>query len=307
MSSIALGIDLGGTKIEIIALDADGQERLRRRIPTPRGSYEATIEAMGQLVEDAERELGCRGSLGIGHPGAISPATGLIKNSNSIWLNGKRFDVDVQERLQRRIAFENDANCLALSEATDGAGAGRNVVFSVILGTGVGGAIVAHGQIITGVNAVGGEWGHNPLPWPADDERPGPDCYCGQKGCLETWLSGVGLAADHQRRFGGELLSADIVRLGEAGNADALSSLERYEDRLARALATVINLLDPDVIVLGGGMSNIGRLYEAIPARWGRYTFSDHVATDLCKSAHGDSSGVRGAAWLGRDMERQQG
>ena len=305
MAAISLGIDLGGTKIEVIALDPSGRELLRRRLPTPRGSYDATLERMAELVLGAENELGAKGSVGIGHPGAISPASGFIKNANSTWLNGRKLDQDLQDRLQRPIAFENDANCLGLSEATDGAGAGFPVVFSVILGTGVGGAIVAHGKILSGANAIGGEWGHNPLPWPEDDERPGPSCYCGLNGCIESWLSGPGMSADHLRATGEELNGAEIVELAYQGHALAEQTLRRFEKRLARALSTVINVLDPDVIVLGGGLSNIDRLYENVPQFWSGHIFSDNVQTKLKKSVHGDSSGVRGAAWLGRDRAKQ--
>jgi len=300
--ALAIGVDLGGTKIEIIALDGEGRELLRRRQPTPRGDYEATIASVAGMVEAAEAELGARGSVGVGHPGALSPATGLIKNANSVWLNGRPLDRDLIERLGRPVAFANDANCLALSEATDGGGAGAEVVFSVILGTGVGGGLVAHGRVLKGANAIAGEWGHNPLPWPRDDERPGPDCYCGLRGCIETWCSGPGFAADHTARTGEAVEGPEIVARAIAGEASALTSLERYEDRLARALAHLVNIVDPDVIVLGGGLSNIQRLYEAVPARWQAYVFSDHVATELRQNVHGDSSGVRGAAWLGRDL-----
>ena len=308
MPAISLGIDLGGTKTEIIALSADGHELLRRRRPTPRGSYEATLDTIVGLIEEAEAQLGSRGTVGVGHPGAISPATGQIKNANSTWLNGRNLDVDLMQRLGRFVAFENDANCLGLSEATDGAGAGCDVVFSVILGTGVGGAVVARGTIIGGANAIGGEWGHNPLPWPEDDERPGPQCYCGLKGCIETWLSGPGMTADHTRQGGEELPALEIVAGAHEGRAGCLATVARYEARLARALATVINLLDPDVIVLGGGLSNVERLYERVPALWTDQVFSDQVRTSLRRSVHGDSSGVRGAAWLGRDRsgERSQ-
>jgi fructokinase len=298
----AIGIDLGGTKIEVIALGEDGDELVRRRIPTPRERYEASIDAIAGLVEDTERELGQRGTVGIGHPGALSPATGLIKNANSTWLNGKPFDVDVMRRLDRPVAFANDANCLGLSEATDGAGAGAHCVFSVILGTGVGGAVVIGGNILQGANAIGGEWGHNPLPWPNDDERPGPDCYCGLNGCIETWLSGVGLANDHHRVTGQRIAGPEIIANAEAGDALAEASVQRYEDRLARGLASIINVIDPDVIVLAGGLSNVDRLYRNVPARWDRYVFSDHVATKLKPPMHGDSTGVRGAAWLGRSL-----
>ncbi len=298
--TIALGIDLGGTKIEIAALDPQGREIFRRRRPTPRDDYRATLETIRDMVEEAERELGCRATVGIGHPGAISPATGLMKNANSTWLNGQPFDRDVMALLDRPVAFANDANCLALSEATDGAGAGCPVVFAVILGTGVGGGIAVHGRVLTGPNAIAGEWGHNPLPWPQDSERPGPRCYCGLHGCIETWLSGPGLMRDHAEHAGVHLDGPEIVARAERGDAAAVSSLERYEDRLARGLATIINILDPDAIVLGGGMSNVQRLYRNVPDRWVRYVFSDTVRTRLRPALHGDSSGVRGAAWLGR-------
>ena len=300
MSELAIGIDLGGTKIEVVAIDPHGKELIRRRTATPKNDYRGTIEAIAGLVLGVEDELGTKGTLGVAHPGAISPATGLLKNSNSVCLNGQPLDVDLQRRLDRVIRFENDANCLGLSEATDGAGAGSDVVFSVILGTGVGGAIVAFGKIIRGANAISGEWGHNPLPLPADDERPGPACYCGLHGCIETWLSGPALSADHERVTGEKHIAREIVAMAAAGDLAAEATLERYERRLSRALATVINLLDPDVIVLGGGISNIDRIYDNVPKLWDEHVFSDHVATRLAKSVHGDSSGVRGAAWLGR-------
>ncbi|GBD43993.1 Fructokinase [bacterium HR40] len=300
--TFALGIDLGGTKIEIAALDAVGRTVLRRRVPTPRNDYEATLSAIVQLVAEAEAELGVRCTLGIGHPGTVSPTTGLVKNANSTWLNGRPFDRDLVARLGRPVAFANDANCLALSEATDGAGAGAAVVFAVILGTGVGGGIAVHGRVITGINAIAGEWGHNPLPWPEEDERPGPPCYCGLSGCIETFLSGPGLEADHLRHTGERVSGPEIVARAEAGDPAAEASLERYEHRLARALATVINVLDPDVIVLGGGLSNIRRLYTGVLELWPRWVFSDTVKTRLAPPVHGDSSGVRGAAWLGRAL-----
>jgi fructokinase len=299
---LAIGIDLGGTKVEAIALDEGGKELLRRREPTPRGSYEQTLEAMCNLVTGIERELGARGTVGVGHPGAISPATGVIKNANSTWLNGRPLDRDLIARLGRPVAFANDANCLALSEATDGAGAGAAVVFAVILGTGVGGGVVVHGHIVSGANAIGGEWGHNPLPLPTADETPGVACYCGRYGCIESWLSGPALAADHRRRYGEVLKSAEIVARADGGDHDANWTMNHYEDRLARALATIINVLDPEVIVLAGGMSNAERLYTNVPQRWGRYVFSDQVVTRLLPAVHGDSTGVRGAAWLGRDL-----
>lgn len=300
--TVAIGVDLGGTKIEVAALDESGRVLLRRRTATPREDYRATLEAIARLVREAERDLGVRATVGVGHPGAISPATGLIKNANSTWLNGQPLDRDLCALLDRPIAFANDANCLALSEATDGAGAGAAVVFAVILGTGVGGGIAVHGRVITGVNAIAGEWGHNPLPWPEAEERPGPPCYCGLSGCIETFLSGPGLAADHARVTGETLSGPEIVARAEAGDAAANASLSRYEHRLARALAAVINVLDPDVIVLGGGLSNVRRLYTHVTQIWQRWVFSDTVATRLLPPVHGDSSGVRGAAWLGRAL-----
>jgi fructokinase len=280
-----IGIDLGGTKIEAIALDGVA-EVFRKRIPSPRGNYRATIESIKSLVEQAGE-----GTVGIGIPGALSRKTGLVKNANSTWLIGKPLKEDLEQALGRPVRIENDANCFALSEATDGAGQGAEVVFGVILGTGVGGGIVVRRKVVKGANAIAGEWGHNPLPAPQPEDFPLPDCYCGRKGCIETYLSGPGLSADHERVTGRRLSAQEIVSLeGEA--------LARYEARLARALASVINVLDPDVIVLGGGMSNVARLYTEVPRLWGRHVFSDHVATRLARPAHGDASGVRGAAWL---------
>jgi fructokinase len=300
--TLALGIDLGGTKIEIIGLDEGGAVLLRRRRPSPRGSYPATLEAIRQLVADAEAELGARATVGVGTPGAISPATGLLKNSNSTWLNGRPLDRDLAAALGRSIAMANDADCLALSEATDGAAAGAATVFAVILGTGVGGGLAVHGTVLAGPNAIAGEWGHNPLPWPSPDELPGPPCYCGLSGCIETWLSGPGLARDHQTHAGTPRDPPAIVAAA-AGDPAAEATLCRYEDRLARGLASVINLLDPQAIVLGGGLSRLDRLYDAVPGIWERYVFSDTVRTPLLPATHGDSSGVRGAAWLGRYRE----
>ncbi len=292
------GIDLGGTKIELIALDADHSVRLRRRVPTPRGDYAATLQAIAELVAGAEAELGGSGTLGIGTPGAISAASGLMKNCNSTWLNGRPLKQDLERLLGREVRLANDANCFALSEAVDGAAAGAEVVFGVILGTGCGAGIVVRGHVLTGANAIAGEWGHNPLPWPRDDERPGPPCYCGKAGCIETWLSGPGLSRALRLSTGLELTAEAIAQRAAAGDTRCAAALERYEDRLARGLAHVINVLDPDVIVLGGGMSNITRLYENVPRLWGRYVFSDRVDTRLVPPLHGDSSGVRGAAWL---------
>lgn len=293
-----IGVDLGGTKIEAIALAPDGVVRARRRIATPQGDYEATLRAVAALVAAIEGEVGERGSVGVGTPGAVSARTGRMKNCNSTWLNGRPLGADLQAALGRAVRLANDANCFALSEATDGAAAGAAVVFGVILGTGVGGGIVVGGQVVAGANAIAGEWGHNPLPWPHDDERPGPACYCGRAGCIETFLSGPGLAADHARDAGRTLDANAIAQRAAAGDGAAAAALARYADRLARALAHVINVLDPDVVVLGGGVSNIDALYDAVPRRWGRYVFSDAVVTRLVRNRHGDASGVRGAAWL---------
>lgn len=293
-----LGIDLGGTKIEIIALDEHGVELLRRRIATPQGDYPATLSAIAGLVRQAEGELGQSTSLGIGTPGTISRATGLLKNSNSQQLNGQPLLQDLQSLLQRPVRISNDANCFALSEATDGAAAGAAVVFGVIIGTGTGAGIVVNGQVITGANGIAGEWGHNPLPWPESEELPGPECYCGKRGCIETYLSGPSMMQLHHRETGVLLKPEVIVARAAAGDAACERSLACYEQRLARSLAHVINILDPDVIVLGGGMSNIARLYRHIPQLWARWVFSDHVDTRLVQHQFGDSSGVRGAAWL---------
>jgi fructokinase len=295
---LRLGVDMGGTKIEVLALDADGHECLRRRVPTPQGDYAATIETAGRLVEAAEAELGARGSVGVAIPGAVSLVSGLIKNANSVCLNGKPLQADLERRLERPVRMANDANCLALSEAVDGAGRDAEVVFGVIIGTGTGGGIAIGRRVLTGANAIAGEWGHNPLPWAGSDELPGPLCYCGRRGCLETWLSGPGMAERHREVTGQQLDAVELAARAMRGDALARGTLERYADRLARGLAHVINLLDPQVIVLGGGLSNIGWLYEAVPARWGRYVFSDRVDTQLLPPVHGDSSGVRGAAWL---------
>jgi len=294
-----IGIDLGGTKIEGIAIGDDGSERLRRRIPAPRGDYQRTLDAVAGLVLEIERGVGARGTVGLGIPGTISPATGLIKNANSTWLNGTRLAEDLERRLDRPLRFANDANCFALSEATDGAAAGAAVVFGVIIGTGTGGGVVVNQRVLSGANAVAGEWGHNPLPAPRDGEWPGPPCYCGRSGCIETFLSGPALARDYAAGGGGgEATAIEIAARAEGGDPAAEAALERYAERLARALGSVINLLDPDVIVLGGGLSNIDRLYERVPQLWAPYVFSDRVATSLVRARHGDSSGVRGAAWL---------
>jgi fructokinase len=296
-----IGIDLGGTKIEAILLAPDGTIPFRQRVATPRDDYAGTIEAIASLVAAAERAAGGTAPVGIGMPGAISPATGLVKNANSTWLNGRPLDRDLATRLGRPVRLANDANCFALSEASDGAAAGAPVVFGVILGTGCGGGVVVDGRVLTGPNAIAGEWGHNPLPWPDGDERPGPPCYCGKTGCLETFLSGPGLARDYAGRAGADasILSApEVVARAGAGDAAAREALDRYADRLARGLATIVNVLDPDAIVLGGGMSNVTMLYDVVPRLLGRYVFSDRVTVRLVPPMHGDSSGVRGAAWL---------
>jgi len=292
-----IGIDLGGTKIEGIALDGS-RERARVRVETPRDDYAATVDAVVGLVRDLEAESGETGSVGVGIPGTMSPATGLVKNANSVWLIGRPLLGDLERRLGRRVRIANDANCFAVSEAADGAAAGAEVVFGVILGTGTGAGIVVRGEVLVGPNAVAGEWGHNPLPWPRDDERPGPACYCGRAGCIETFLSGPGLQADYARHTGERCPPADIVARARAGEPAAAGALERYEERLARGLASIVNVLDPDVIVLGGGLSNIERLYTQVPRLWSPYVFSDTVATRLVRARHGDASGVRGAAWL---------
>jgi fructokinase len=293
-----IGVDLGGTKIEAIALDDDGTVLQRRRVDTPRDEYDAIVNAIVALVQGLEAELGMEGSVGVGIPGAVSPATDLVKNANTICLIGQPLHLHLNEALGRDVRIANDADCFAVSEATDGAGAGATSVFGVIVGTGCGGGIVINGKLVGGPNAIAGEWGHNPLPWPQPDELPGPACYCGQHGCLETWISGTGLQNDFIHH-GGEMWKAQqIVQAAEQGNELAAQALLRYEDRMARALAVVINILDPEVIVLGGGMSNAKRLYDNVPKLWGQYVFSDQVATKLLPPKHGDSSGVRGAAWL---------
>jgi fructokinase len=293
-----LGVDLGSTKIEIIALAQDGHELLRRRVDTPQGDYPGILRTISSLVQAVEDELGQQGAVGICTPGAISPASGLLKNSNSVCMNGRSIKSDLEDHLKRAVCIANDANCFALSEATDGAAHGAEVVFGVIIGTGVGGGIVVRGQVLTGPNAIAGEWGHNLLPWPRNDERPGPKCYCGKNGCIETFVSGPGLARDHQQVTGEPVATHEIVTRAQGGDTQAEASLCRYEDRLARALSHVINILDPDVIVLGGGMCNLKRLYANVPRRWGQYVFSDRVDTRLVPPRFGDSSGVRGAAWL---------
>jgi fructokinase len=296
-----IGIDLGGTKIEAIAIDGEGRERVRERIVSPRGDYGATLQAIVDLVRQVEQAIGERGTVGVGIPGTIARASGLVKNANSTWLNGRRIGDDLPALLGRPVRFENDANCFALSEATDGAAAGAGVVFGVILGTGTGGGIVVDGRVLRGRNEIGGEWGHNPLPAMRDDERPGPRCYCGRHGCIETFVSGPGLAHDYAAHGGAVRSAREIADLAAADEPAAIACLMRYEERLARALGSVINVIDPDVIVLGGGLSNVDRLYERVPAQWLAYVFSDVVTTRLVRARHGDSSGVRGAAWLWED------
>jgi fructokinase len=292
-----IGVDVGGSKIEVVALDRASRELFRRRVAAPRGDYGATLSTIAALVAAAEESTGDSGTVGVGIPGAISPATGLVKNANSTWLNGRPMAEDLPRVLGRPVRFENDANCFALSEATDGAAEGARIVFGVIVGTGTGGGLVVDGRVVGGANAIAGEWGHNPLPAPLDDERPGPSCYCGRNGCVETFLSGPALARDYQPAPG-DVDAADISARARSGDKAADACLARYEDRMARALANVINVVDPHVIVLGGGLSNIDRLYENVPRLWAPHVFSDRVATRLVRARHGDSSGVRGAAWL---------
>jgi len=295
---IRIGVDIGGTKMEIAALDESGAELLRRRTEVPRGAYPDAIRALADAVLDAERTAGAPCSVGIGAPGAVSARTGILKNAYASVLNGKPVKPDLERLLAREVRFANDANCFALSEAIDGAAEGARVVFGAILGTGVGGGVVVDGRALEGANAICGEWGHNSLPWPAAGELPGPRCGCGKEGHIEAFLSGPGLARDHLLQTGESRQPAEIVAGAESGEQGCAASLDRYEERLARALASVINLLDPDVIVLGGGMSNTGRLYRNVPARWGRYVYSDSVVTPLVRARHGDASGVRGAARL---------
>ncbi len=298
--SFRIGIDLGGTKTEIAAMDAGGRIVHRLRVPTPAGDYRATLGILAELVHGMELELGDPGTstVGVGTPGSISPTSGLLRNANSVCLNGHAFRQDFEKVLGRPVRIENDASCFALSEASDGGGQGARVVFGVILGTGVGGGLVIDGQLLHGANAIGCEWGHNSLPWPLPGEYPGRPCFCGRNGCIETFLSGPGLAADHAAAGHAAPSAKDIVALALAGDAQAEATLARYERRLARALASVINIVDPDVIVLGGGLSNVDRWYQSVPQLWGAFVFSDAISTRLVRNAHGDSSGVRGAAWL---------
>jgi fructokinase len=292
-----IGVDLGGTKIEAIALADDGHIRVRQRVSTPR-DYRETVRAIARLVLDVEEAAGAVGTVGVGIPGTIVPATGLVKNANSTGLIGQPLERDLERALDRPVRIMNDANCFALSEATDGAAAGADVVFGVILGTGVGGGIVVRGECLIGANLIAGEWGHNALPWVRIDELPGPRCYCGKQGCIESWLSGPGLARDHERVTGERRDAASIAALARDGDQGARASLDRYVERLGRALSSVINIIDPDVVVLGGGMSNVDGLAESVQARLHEHVFSDVVLTRVARNVHGDSSGVRGAAWL---------
>lgn len=300
-----IGIDLGGTKIEGLLLDGNGQETNRIRVPTPQDDYSGTVRAVADLVRALETDApdtAGPATVGVGIPGTISPATGLVKNANSVCLIGHALDQDIADALGREVRLANDANCFAVSEAHDGAAVGAHVAFGVILGTGVGGGVAIDGRPVVGANAIAGEWGHNPLPWPqvldGIDERPGAECYCGLKGCIETFLSGPGLARDYTAHTGATLRGETISARAEEGDAACNAAMARYEHRLARALATIINVLDPDVVVLGGGLSNIERLYQNVPKLWDAWVFSDHVTTKLARNVHGDSSGVRGAAWL---------
>lgn len=295
---VKLGIDLGGTKIELIVLSERGEVLHRERVATPQGDYQATLQKMAELVFSADQKTGEKGSVGLGTPGALSKVTGQLKNSNSICLNGQPLLEDFQSLIQRPVRISNDANCFALSEAVDGAATGCEIVFGVIIGTGTGAGIVVNGKVLAGANAISGEWGHNSLPWPLESERIGRDCYCGRFGCIETWLSGLGMANDHEQVSGQKLIPQEILNRAGSGCMKCEQTLLRYENRLARSLAHVINLLDPDAIVLGGGLSNIQRLYKNIPKLWGDYVFSDRVDTRLVAAKYGDSSGVRGAAWL---------
>jgi fructokinase len=294
-----IGVDLGGTKTEALALDDSGHELRRVRVPTPQQDYLGTVRTIAALVQGLEREIGARGTVGVGIPGTITAAIGLVKNANSTWLNGQPLQRDLSDALSREVRCANDANCFAISEATDGAAVGAEVVFGVILGTGCGGGIVVRGALLTGPNGLAGEWGHTALPWPNADEWPGPQCYCGRRGCLETWISGPAFERDFERATGRSLRGSEIVSASAAGDAEADVALERLEDRIARGLSTVVDIIDPDVIVLGGGLSRIDRLYSGnISARLRDYGFGGGVETPIRRNLHGDSSGVRGAAWL---------
>ena len=295
---IKIGIDLGGTKIEGIALSEAGEELFRHRVATPQGDYQGTLQAIVDLIKQIETTIGSKGSIGICTPGALSPTTGLLRNSNSVCMNGKPVFDDLQNLLRREIRLANDANCFALSEATDGVAKNAAIVFGVIVGTGTGAGVVIDKKVLVGANAIAGEWGHNPLPWPQQSELPGTKCYCGKYGCIETWLCGPGISRDHELHNNEKLDAPSLDNKAAAGDKKAIETFQRYENRMARSLAQVINILDPDVIVLGGGMGNIKRLYKNVPDIWGDYVFSDAVNTKLLAPLHGDSSGVRGAAWL---------
>lgn len=292
------GIDLGGTKIEIIVLAPDGATLFEKRVATPAPDYEATLQLLVELVADAERAVQSETTVGMGTPGSLSPKTGLLRNSNSVWMNEKPLAADIEGAMGRKVRFANDANCFALSEATDGAGKGAHTVFGVIIGTGCGGGVVVDGHVVNGANGIGGEWGHNPLPWPDESEFPAPKCWCGRSGCQEVWLSGSGLARDHREITGAKLKGEEIVAAAASGDVDCQATLARHTHRLARGLAGVCNLLDPEVIVLGGGLSNMPHLYDELPGLMEPYIFSDHVSTRILPPKHGDASGVRGAAWL---------
>jgi fructokinase len=302
-ATMRIGIDLGGTKIEALAIDRSGAELLRYRVATPREDYAGTIAAMVGLVRRIESELGAVGTVGAGIPGSVSRRTGLIKNANSTWLNGQPLLRDLSAAMGREVRVANDANCLAVSEATDGAAAGRRVVFAVILGTGCGGGVALDGKVHAGINGVGGEWGHDTLPWSRAEEFPGPDCYCGKRGCLETWISGTGLARDFLEVSGRALGGPEIISACEGGDADAIAAVERWEDRLARGLALIVNVLDPDVFVFGGGLSKVERMYREVPRLLPKYVFGGEAETPLVQAKFGDSSGVRGAAWLWPDLK----
>jgi fructokinase len=298
ISQPRIGIDMGGTKIAAIALGTNDEVLIERRIATPRGDYAETIASVGTVVEDFEAQILARASVGIGMPGSISPGSGLVQNANSTWLNAKDFQRDIQARLGRKVRLANDANCFALSEATDGAAQGADIVFGVIIGTGCGGSVVVDGRLLQGRHHITGEWGHTPLPWPRPEEYPGPSCWCGQQGCLETWVSGTGLENDYQRSAGTRESGETIVQLACTGNSNAKQALERHADRLARGLAMVINIVDPDAIVLGGGLSNMTHLYEHLPGLISPHIFTDTPCPDIRPPLHGDTSGVRGAARL---------
>lgn len=295
---IRIGIDLGGTKIEGIALSEIGDQLYRTRVATPQGDYKAILQVVADLVAKIENRVAKKGSVGICTPGTLSPETNLMRNSNSVCMNGKPVLDDLQNLLARDVRMANDANCFVLSEATDGAGKDAEVVFGVIVGTGTGAGIVVNKKVVVGPNSIAGEWGHNPLPWPLDMELPGLECYCGKNGCIETWLSGPGIVRDHELHNDAFIDAETLSQKAKFGDEEAVETFERYENRMARSLAHIINVLDPDIIVLGGGVGNVKRLYENVPTIWGKYVFSDVVNTKLLAPVHGDSSGVRGAAWL---------